>query len=90
MNQYDKIPQALQSIPHWLTWYYNPKANGKMEKVPNVVTGKWDNKNLYTFSEALSEYDRYHQSEILTMLPKILFRMQSVLSLPQPKKLGDI
>ena len=63
MNQYDKIPHALQSIPHWLTWYYNPKANGKMEKVPNVVTGKWDNKNLYTFSEALSEYDRYHQSE---------------------------
>lgn len=63
MNQYDKIPQALQSIPHWLTWYYNPKANGKMEKVPNVVAGEWDNKNLYTFSEALSEYDRYHQSE---------------------------
>ena len=62
MNNYNNIPQALQSIPHWLTWYYNTKPNGKMEKVPNVVAGKWDNKILYTFSEALSEYNRLCQS----------------------------
>ena len=63
MNPYDKIPEQLKTIPHWLTWYYNTKSNGKMEKVPNVVTGEWDIKKLHTFTEAVQEYNRYQHSD---------------------------
>ena len=63
MNQYDKIPTELKNIPHWLTWHYNIKPNGKTEKIPNVVTGEWDIKKLHTFTEAVQEYDRYQHSD---------------------------
>ena len=63
MNLYDKIPTELKNIPHWLTWHYNEKANGKIEKVPNVQQGEWDNRKLYTFTEAIQEYNRLCQSD---------------------------
>lgn len=63
MNPYDKIPAELKNIPHWLTWHYNEKANGKIEKVPNVQQGEWDNRKLYTFTEAIQEYNRLCQSD---------------------------
>ena len=63
MNQYDKIPDNLKSLPHWLTWHYCTKPNGKKEKIPNVEAGEWDNKRLYTFEGALSEYDRCQRDD---------------------------
>ena len=61
MTQYDKLPDNLKSLPYWLTWHYNAKDNGKMEKVPNVGNGEWEVKRLLTYQDALNEYDRYQQ-----------------------------
>ena len=58
MNRYDKIPDNLKCIPHWLTWYYRTKPNGKQEKIPNVEAGEWDNKTLYTFPDVIKELER--------------------------------
>lgn len=59
----DNVPDELKSLPDWLTWYYNKKTTGKLEKVPNVGTGEWEVKKLLAYQDALNQYGNYHQDE---------------------------
>lgn len=59
---WNNIPENLKALPFWLSWYYNQKPDRKkLEKVPNIGRGKWNNKKLYSFSGAIKEFERCQQ-----------------------------
>lgn len=60
MKDYSKIPDALKSLPDWLTWKFTPRANSeKLGKCPNVPSGPWEEKKLLTYEDALRQLARY-------------------------------
>ena len=56
MNNFNKVPKELKTLPLWLTWQYEKRQNGKLSKAPNATPSRWPI-NLGVFADVIKKTD---------------------------------